>query len=230
MRVVEVGQYSWPRILVISTISISGLSRIHPSTRRPSFSTKRMDSRKHENWTCIGSHDQFSALQVWNWNSNWVREPRRFSFLCQNFLWNSQICDGFHWRQYRKSCRSTRRGKSTNKNKCGCNQVKGKSKTSTEGTCWDDNNCPNTPKKMDWQKVFKSSKQNVDSHDFSKKVVNLLRHNQTLHREGDGAIEFCKIKFRFRNHHSQIQNWSCDRWKVCLAADGIQTEISVLLS
>ena len=36
--------------------------------------------------------------------------------------------------------RSTRRANSTNKHECGCGQVKGKSKTSTEGTCWDDNN------------------------------------------------------------------------------------------
>ena len=33
----------------------------------------------------------------------------------------------------RKSCRFTRRGRCTNKLKCGCSQVKGKSKTSTEG-------------------------------------------------------------------------------------------------
>ena len=51
-------------------------------------------------------------------------------------------------------------------------------------------------------------------------MINLLRHNQTLHREEDGAIEFCKIKFHLRNHHSQIQNWSDDRWKACLAAGG----------
>ena len=60
----------------------------------------------------------------------------------------------------------------------------------------------------------------LDSYDLSKKVINLLRHNQTLQREEDGAIEFCKIKFHVRNHHSQIQNWSDDRWKACLAADG----------
>ena len=64
------------------------------------------------------------------------------------------------------------------------------------------------------------SKQDLDSYDLSKKVINLLRHNQTLHREGDGAIEFCKILFHSRNHHSQIQNWSDDRWKACLAAGG----------
>ena len=27
-------------------------------------------------------------------------------------------------------------------------------------------------------------------------------------------------KIHLRNHHSQIQNWSDDRWKACLAAGG----------
>ena len=64
------------------------------------------------------------------------------------------------------------------------------------------------------------SEQNLASYDLSKKVINLLRHNQTLQREDDGAIEFSKIKFHLRNHHSQIHNWSDDRWKACLAAGG----------
>ena len=38
-----------------------------------------------------------------------------------------------------KSCRFTRRGKCTNKLKCGCSQVEGKSKTSTEGIYWHNN-------------------------------------------------------------------------------------------
>ena len=66
---------------------------------------------------------------------------------------------------------------------------------------------------------IETSKQDLDSYDISKKVINLLRHNQTLHLEEDGAIEFCKMKF-LRNHHSQIQNWSDDRWEACLAAGG----------
>ena len=64
------------------------------------------------------------------------------------------------------------------------------------------------------------SKQILASIDLSKKVTNLLRHNQTLQREEDGAIEFYNIKFHLRNHHSQIQIWSDDRWKACLAAGG----------
>ena len=51
-------------------------------------------------------------------------------------------------------------------------------------------------------------------------ILHLPRHNQTLQREEDGAIEFFKIKFHLRDHHSQLQNWSDDRWKTCLAAGG----------
>ena len=69
---------------------------------------------------------------------------------------------------------------------------------------------------------FTLSHQNkiLPRNDLSKKVINLLRHNQTLQREDDGAIEFDKITFYLRNHHSQIQVWSDDRWKACLAAGG----------
>ena len=64
------------------------------------------------------------------------------------------------------------------------------------------------------------SKQNLVSYDISKKVINLLRHNQTLQREEDGAIQFYKIKFHLRDHHSQIHNSADDRWKACLTAEG----------
>ena len=64
------------------------------------------------------------------------------------------------------------------------------------------------------------SEPTLAAYDLSKKVISLLRHNQTLQREDDGAIEFCKIKFHLRNHSSQVQHWSDDRWKSCLAAGG----------
>ena len=64
------------------------------------------------------------------------------------------------------------------------------------------------------------SKQDLESYNFFKKVINLLRHNQKLHREQDGAIQFYKIKFHLRDYPLQIQNWSDDRWKACLAAGG----------
>ena len=68
------------------------------------------------------------------------------------------------------------------------------------------------------------SEQTLAAYDLSKKVVSLLRHNQTLQREKDGAIEFYRIKFDLRNHSSQVQHWSDDRWKDCLATRGGSTK------
>ena len=64
------------------------------------------------------------------------------------------------------------------------------------------------------------SEQTLAAYDLSKKVISLLRHNQTVQREEDGALQFWRINFHLRNHHSQIQVWSDDRWKACLAAGG----------
>ena len=50
------------------------------------------------------------------------------------------------------------------------------------------------------------SKQNLASYDLSKKVI---RSNWIL-----------QYKFHLRNHHSQIQNWSDDRWKACFWLQG----------
>ena len=64
------------------------------------------------------------------------------------------------------------------------------------------------------------SNQDLESHNLSKKVINLLRHNQKLHREQDGATQFYKIKFHLRDYSLPIQNWSDSRWIACLAAGG----------
>ena len=64
------------------------------------------------------------------------------------------------------------------------------------------------------------SKQDLDSYNLSKKVINLLRHNQKVHREQDGAVQLHKIKFYLREYSLSIQNWSDNRWLACLAAGG----------
>ena len=55
---------------------------------------------------------------------------------------------------------------------------------------------------------------------ISKKVINLLRHSQTVQREDDGAIQFWMIKNYLQNQFPQTQYWSDDRWKAFLAAGG----------
>ena len=64
------------------------------------------------------------------------------------------------------------------------------------------------------------SEQTLAAYEVSKKVISLLRHNQTVQREKDGAIQFWIIKFHLQNQFSQVQHWSDERWKSCLAAGG----------
>ena len=69
------------------------------------------------------------------------------------------------------------------------------------------------------------SKQDLDSHNLSKRVVNLLRHNQKVHREQDGAVQFYKIKFHVRDYslstgQSMASLFGCRR--------RTQTKISVI--
>ena len=73
MRVVEVGQYFMTKN---NGWFFSGLSWIYSSTRRSSFATKRIDSRRHENWACIRSHKQLHVRKTWNWNQNLACESR----------------------------------------------------------------------------------------------------------------------------------------------------------
>ena len=66
------------------------------------------------------------------------------------------------------------------------------------------------------------------AYEISKKVINLLRHSETIQREDDGAVQFWKIKNFLQNQFPQILYWSDDRWKACLAAGGGKKDISVL--
>ena len=58
----------------------------------------------------------------------------------------------------------------------------------------------------------------LSAYEVSKKVINLLRHCQTIQREDDGAVQFWRIKSVLQNQFPQIHHWSDDRWKVCLTA------------
>ena len=46
------------------------------------------------------------------------------------------------------------------------------------------------------------SKPTLTAYDVSKKVISLLRHNQTVQREEDGAIQSWRIQFHLRNQSS----------------------------
>ena len=60
----------------------------------------------------------------------------------------------------------------------------------------------------------------LSAYEVSKKVINILRHCQTVQREDDGAVQFWKTKNLLQNQFPQVQYCSDDRWKLCLAAGG----------
>ena len=60
----------------------------------------------------------------------------------------------------------------------------------------------------------------LSAHEVSKKVINLLRHCQAIHREDDGAVRFWWVESVLQNQFPQIHYYSDDRWKACLAAGG----------
>ena len=119
---------------------------------------------------------------------------RQFSFLGQNFLWNGQIRDD--------SVQDSTEIPADPSIKVVAARSKAKAKPQQREPV--DNTTTTIPMQERRWIDIEPSKQNLASYDLSKKVINLLRHNQTLQREEDGAIEFYKIKCCLRNHHSQI--------------------------
>ena len=67
MRIVEVGQYFMTKDTGDFRQFRSVACREYTLPRDDRASQpKGVDPRKHENWACIGSHNQFKKLQIWN--------------------------------------------------------------------------------------------------------------------------------------------------------------------
>ena len=143
MRIVEVGQY-----LVTKD---TGNLRQFRSVDCREYTLPRDDPASEAKGWIQGDMRIGPVLEVttWNRNSNLVCESRQFSVLGQNIPWNDQLRGRFNSRQHRNSCGSTRRASTTNKHQGCCSQIKGKSKTTTESTRWDNSNHTNARKKMD---------------------------------------------------------------------------------
>ena len=83
---------------------------------------------------------------------------------------------------------------------------------------WITEHFSNEWKKVDW--YWTSRILSLSAYEISMKVINLLRHSQTIQREDDGAFQFWKTKNFFQNQCPQILYWSDDRWRIWLAAGG----------
>ena len=177
-----------------------------------------MDSRKHENWPVLEvttSFQQFKygiEIRIWSVNQDnsqsWVRiSYGTIKYVVDSNQDNTEIpADAAQGDQVPE--KSIKVVAARSKAKAKQQQREPVDTTTT---------IPMHDRK--WIDI-EPSESNLASYDLSKKVISLLRHKQTSQREQDGAIEFYRILFYLRHHSSQVQHWSDDRWKACLAAGG----------
>ena len=73
-----------------------------------------------------------------------------------------------------------------------------------------------------WERIWtdvEPGEYSISDYEVSKKLFHLLRHGR-LHRENDGAIEFCRIKDNLEEHFLYCHHWSDDKWKKTMARGG----------
>ena len=57
-------------------------------------------------------------------------------------------------------------------------------------------------------------------HEVSNFMIRLLRHDDTVHREDDGAVRFDDLAELFKSRFACTSQWSIEAWKTFLARGG----------
>ena len=192
MRVVEVGQYFVTKdIGSLKTISLSGLSRItllrdDPASQAKGWIQGNMRIGPVLEVTTSFQHFKYGIeIRFWSVNQDNSHSWVRISFGTSKYAVDS-IQDNTEIpadpQEERIPQTST---------KVVAARSKAKAKPQPRVLVGTTATIPTHERR--WFDDIKPSKQDLDSYDLLKKVINLLRHNETLHREEDGAIEFYKI-------------------------------------
>ena len=95
----KIPENSWSRTIphdktywrVLTNCRASDMSWEYVTTRRQINWLERLDSREHQNWTRVGSHNQLLARWIWSGNQNWICKQRHLSLVGQNFSWIEQV-------------------------------------------------------------------------------------------------------------------------------------------
>ena len=111
----------------------------------------------------------------------------------QNILWNEQIRDRFKSKQYRNIPANPHEDQAP---QTSVKVIAARSKAKAKPQQWEPVDTP-TMIPMHGRKWIdiEPSEPILAAYEVSKKVINLLRHNQTVQREDDGAIQFFIFEF-----------------------------------
>ena len=83
-------QDCWQRLMSDSTAWVTCRGYTLPRDEKIIWPEK-LDSREHQNWARIGSHNQLPTRLIWSGNWNWIYKQRQFSLVGQNFSWLKQV-------------------------------------------------------------------------------------------------------------------------------------------
>ena len=177
-----------------------------------------MDSKKHENCVCIRSHNQFLKnfkygieIRIWS-----VGQDNSQSWVRISYGTNKYVIDSNH---NNTEIPADPHEDQTSQTSVKVIAARSKAKAKPQQREPVDTTTTIPMHERRWIDI-EPSEPTLAAYDLSKKVISLLRHYQTVQREKDGAIEFYRIKFYLRSRSSQVQHWSDERWKACLAAGG----------
>ena len=189
------------------------MSWIFFTTRWKINLTERLDSREHQNWTRIGSHNQLPAR--WKFELNlWTKTnlTRGSEFLMAWTNWSQT------WST--KSTTTTSKTPLQRRRKYLLLQGDQRLKQNREDlpltTCSSSRTVHILERK--WVHIEPGA-QFDQAYPMAKRINTLLRHGE-LPREEDGAIEFWRLKDDLLNKFGYSQYWSDEVWKSKMAGGG----------
>ena len=153
-----------------------------------------MDSRKHENWACIGSHNQLKnfkygiEIRIWSVGQDNSQSWVRISYGTIKYVVDSN--------QNNTEIPADPQEDQTSQTSIKVVAARSKAKAKPQQREPVDTTTTIPMHEKRWIDI-EPSEQTSAAYDLSKKVISLLRHNQTVQREEDGAFNFTELNFIF---------------------------------
>ena len=134
-------------------------------------------------------------IEIWSLSEDTSQSWVRISHGSNKFMIDS------NHNQHRSSCRSTWRTSVTTEDEGFCSQIEGKKQNHKEENL--------LIYRASFRRIerkwidIEPGDSSLSAYEISKKVINLLRHSQTIHRGEDGAVQFWRIKNYLQNQFPQ---------------------------
>ena len=208
---------------VLTIYRTSDLSWVHFTKRWKIIWPKRLDSREHQNWARVRSHNSYlqgkygveSRIESINKDNShsWVRISYGLNKLVTDLIENKEYDDN---EQETSETKSDEFALKTNV-LAFASRSKAKAKPRRSASACSSTRTLHICDRF-WTDVEPGTYSNI-AFPVWKRMTTLLRHGPLL-REEDGAIEFWRLKDYLRNEFGNSQHWSDEMWKSKMTGGG----------